>query len=117
MGSLRDYKHLDIDWNMTPEDAVTMYLEWGNNSWHAQHRPVTSKADFSNYFVVYAWDENPKVMLIRRNSEEAKELVSLDLPKDMGRRFLNSVSNLKGVYAPNEEVRTWLESQMKVRTT
>ncbi|KAB1443509.1 DVU0772 family protein [Pseudodesulfovibrio senegalensis] len=114
MGSLREYRNLDIDWNMTPEDAVTMYLEWGNNSWHADHRPVTSKADFSNYFVVYAWDDNPKVMLIRRNSEEARELVVLDLPEKIGRRFLESVSHLKGVYAPNQEVREWLETQMDV---
>lgn len=112
MGSLSEYKHLDIDWNMTPEDAVTMYLEWGNNAWHATHRPVTSKADFSNYFVVYAWEENPKVMLIRRNSEEAKELIVLDLPEQLAKAFLESVSHLKGVYAPTPEIRDWLQAQM-----
>lgn len=112
MGSLHDYRHLDIDWNMTPEDAVTMYLEWGNNSWRAQHQPVTSKADYSNYFVVYAWEEAPRVMLIRRNSEEAKELVSIELPRELADRFLESVSHLKGVYPPNDEIRGWLEDQL-----
>ena len=31
MGQLRAYKDLIIDWEMTPEDAVAIYLEWGNN--------------------------------------------------------------------------------------
>ena len=24
-----------IDWNLTPEMAVTLYLEWGNNDWRS----------------------------------------------------------------------------------
>jgi hypothetical protein len=112
MGSLRQYRNLEIDWNMTPWDAVTLYLEWGNNSWRADHQPVRSKADVSNYFVVYTWDEAPKAILVRRNSEEARELAEVVLPSDLGRKFLDSVGHLKGVYPPNEEVRGWLENQL-----
>lgn len=112
MGSLREYRDLEIDWSMTPWDAVTLYLEWGNNSWRADHQPVRSKADFSNYFVVYTWDKTPKAILVRRNSEEARELVNLELPADLGQKFLESVGNLKGVYPPNEEVKQWLENQL-----
>lgn len=54
MTNLLDYKTLDIDWDLTPEDAVTMYLEWGNNNWHADRPPVRSKTDESVYFVVDA---------------------------------------------------------------
>ena len=30
---IRDNRSLvnDINWDMTPEEAVTLYLEWGNN--------------------------------------------------------------------------------------
>jgi len=115
MGSLRDYRDLEIDWSMTPWDAVTLYLEWGNNSWRADHQPVRSKADFSNYFVVYTWDKTPRAILVRRNSEEAKELAQLELPEEMGRKFLDSVGGLKGVYPPNEEVRLWLEHELKAQ--
>ena len=115
MGSLQDYRNLDIDWNMTPEAAVTMYLEWGNNAWRAEHRPVTSKADTSTYFVVYAWDENPRLMLIRRNSEAAEELLDMELPTKLGQRFMDSVSHLKGVYPPNAEVREWIERELDAR--
>lgn len=113
MGSLQSYRDLEIDWNMTPWDAVTLYLEWGNNSWRADHQPVRSKADFSNYFVVYTWDKKPKAILVRRNSEEARELAELELPEDLGRKFLDSVGHLKGVYPPDQEVRSWLESQLR----
>jgi hypothetical protein len=73
---------------------------------------VRSKADYSNYFVVYTWDKNPKAILVSRNSEEARELAELELPEDLGRKFLESVGNLKGVYPPNSEVRQWLEGQL-----
>lgn len=112
MSNISEFRTLDIDWNMTPEDAVTLYLEWGNNSWHAEFPPVRSREDYSNYFVVYAWDDNPRAILIRRNSEEARELASLDLPHDMAERFMDSVANMHGVYPPNEEVRAWLERMM-----
>lgn len=112
MQTLEEHRKLDIDWTMTPEDAVTLYLEWGNNSWRAQHQPVRSKDDYSNYFVVYNWDETPRAILIRRNSEEAKELWSMDLPQGLAQDFQEEVGHLKGVYAPTPEVESWLKSQL-----
>ena len=48
-----------IDWDMTPEEAVTLYLEWGNNWSHG--RMVKSKKDVSYYFVIYTWINPPKL--------------------------------------------------------
>ncbi len=115
MNALNEYRNLEIDWNMTPWDAVTLYLEWGNNCWNGDsgvRQPVRSKEDYSNYFVVYTWDEVPRVILVRRNSEEARELVSMDLPEGLRERFLDDVGHLKGVFPPNEEVKTWLKNQL-----
>lgn len=112
MGSLRDYKNYDIDWEMTPEDAVMLYLEWGNHPWDGKFTPVTSKNDYTTYFTVYNWDEKPRVLLIRRNSEEARELLSIELPQHLAERFKESVGGLKGTYPVNTEIREWLESQM-----
>lgn len=111
MNNLSEYRNLEIDWDMTPEDAVTRYLEWGNNSWHARFQPVRSKDDYSNYFVVYNWDEHPRAILIRRNSEEARELWSRDLPPRLAADFREHVGGLRGVYPPTDEVRTWLRNQ------
>ena len=99
-----------IDWDMTPEEAVTLYLEWGNNWTHG--KMVKSKNDVSHYFVVNTWDEPAKIHLIRRNSEEAVELAVIDMPEKLREQFLESVAHNKGVYAINEDVKAWLEEQL-----
>ena len=97
-----------IDWDMTPEEAVTLYLEWGNN-WANGKRRIRSKTDVSYYFVVNTWEDPARIYLIRRNSEEAVELAVIDIPENLRKRFMASVFHLKGVYPVNEEIRAWLE--------
>ena len=103
----------DINWEMTPEEAVTLYLEWGNNWSHGKHL-VRSKNDVSHYFVVNTWDNPPRLYLIRRNSDEAKELAKIEIPVPLRDRFLAEVSYNKGVYAINEEMRAWLEEALGI---
>ena len=67
---------------------MTLYLEWGNNSWHAAHKPVTSKNDYSTYFVVNTWSGAPEVTLVRRNSEDAVELATFTLPDALAAEFM-----------------------------
>ena len=78
MPDLKDFALCNIDWNLTPEHAVTMYLEWGNNDWHAEYPPVRSKEDVSHYFVVDSWQDPPVVRLVRRNSERAERAHAAD---------------------------------------
>lgn len=100
-----------IDWDMTPEEAVTRYLEWGNNWSHGKDL-VRSKNDFSRYFVVNTWDTPARIYFIQRNSQAAVELAVIDMPDELRVRFLESVSHRKGVYAINEEIRAWLEEML-----
>ena len=103
-----------IDWTMTPEEAVTRYLEWGNNWTHGKNL-VRSKKDVAYYFVVNTWDDPPQIYLVKRNSEEAVELAAIDLPTPLRARFLKGISRSKGVYAINEEIRAWLEEMLNSR--
>ena len=100
-----------IDWDMTPEEAVTLYLEWGNNPANGRRR-ITSKNDVSYYFVVNTWKHPAKIYFIRRNSEEAVELATIYMPEELRNRFLESVGHLKGVYPVNDEVKAWLEEEL-----
>jgi hypothetical protein len=100
-----------IDWDMTPEEAVRLYLEWGNN-WAGGNYVIRSKDDVSHYFMVYAWDEKPIIFLIRRNSEEAVELATIEMPEDLIKRFLEKTGNLKGVYSIEGEIKDWLKQQL-----
>jgi hypothetical protein len=116
MGRLEAYSYLPIDWDMTPEDAVALYLEWGNN-WRKDGRfPVRSKSDVSYYFVVDTWGERPVVSLLRRNSEEVLELASLPLPRDLAKRFCQGLGAHRGVYGVTPEVRQWLERELDSET-
>jgi hypothetical protein len=99
-----------IDWDMTPEEAVTLYLEWGNNWSHG--RMVKSKKDVSYYFVIYTWINPPKVILIRRNSEEAVELGEFDIPGHLLQLFRKSVGQAKGVFAIEGAIKEWLMKEL-----
>jgi hypothetical protein len=103
-----------IDWDMTPEEAVRLYLEWGNN-WARGNYVIRSKDDVTYYFVVNTWKEKPVIYFIRRNSEEAVELAKIEMPDELNQRFLESVGHQKGVYGVEGEVRDWLQSQLNIQ--
>ncbi len=99
-----------ISWDMTPEDAVTMYLEWGNNPALGSNL-VKSKDDESYYFVINTWKE-PVIYLMRRNSEEAEELAVIRMPARIEKVFRAEYGKLKGVFAPEGEVKAWLQEEL-----
>lgn len=110
--SLSAFSGYPIDWDLSPETAVTLYLEWGNNDWRAPHPPVRSKNDVSLYFVVDAWKEPLTVRLVRRNSETAEDLVSIPLPEALAQAFREEYGDLKGVFEPLPEIKDWLRTQL-----
>jgi len=100
-----------IDWEMTPEEAVRLYLEWGNN-WARGNYVIRSKNDVSHYFVVNTWGAKPIIYFIRRNSDEAVELAEITMPERLKERFLESIGHNKGVYSIEGEVREWLQKEL-----
>ena len=113
MQELAPFAHLNIDWNLTPEHAVTMYLEWGNNDWHAEYPPVRSKTDVSRYFVVDTWGEAPMIRLVERNSEKAEDLVSIPLPEALLPEFRKENGTIRGIFTPTPEIKEWLKKAME----
>jgi hypothetical protein len=97
-----------INWDMTPEEAVRLYLEWGNNWARGDGYVIRSKDDFTTYFVVNCWSKPYYIYLIRRNSDEARELAKFELPA----RFEKEVCELKGVYALDPDVKAWLKGEL-----
>ncbi len=98
-----------IDWSMTPEKAVDMYLEWGAG-WTRGNDFVRSENDESYYFVVYDWESPPQVTLIRRNSREAEELAKIPVTQELFRASIEEGGFRPGVgvYPPNRELKQWL---------
>lgn len=100
-----------IDWEMSPEEAVRLYLEWGNN-WSRGYRMVRSREDASYYFVLNTWEEDPIVYLIRRSSEGAAELARLDIPEYLTTKMEKGYSGSKGVYAVDNDLKNWLKREL-----
>lgn len=97
-----------IDWDMTPENAVRIYLEWGNIYARGDKSVVRSKEDHTVYFVVNCWSEPYYIYLIKRNSQEALELARFELPE----RFKSPICRLKGVYPLEGELKEWLKKEL-----
>ena len=113
MTNLRQFSDLIIDWNLTPEHAVTMYLEWGNNDWNAEYPPVRSKADVSTYFVVDTWEASgPVIRLVQRNSEKASDLVSFPMPVELIPDFRQENGTIKGIFTPTPALKDWLKKEL-----
>ncbi len=98
-----------IDWNMTSEKAVDMYLEWGA-SWTRGNDFVRGGYDESYYFVIYDWETPPQVTLLRRDSKDVEELAKIPVDR---RLFLKSIEEGGkkagvGVYNPTKELKKWL---------
>jgi len=100
-----------IDWDMTPEEAVRLYLEWGNN-WARGNYVIRSKDDVTHYFVVNTWEKDPVIYLVRRNSDSAEELAAIRMPEDMKKRYLAENGRLKEVFAVSGEVKNWLRKEL-----
>lgn len=112
MAELKDFTVFDIDWDMTPEAAVTLYLEWGNNSWLGDRKPVRHAGDSTTYFVVDTWGAQPRLALVRRSHDRAEELLELPLPEHLRPDFMAEVGLNRGVYAPTDAVKDWLRGQL-----
>ena len=112
MKTLKDFALYTIDWDMTPEQAVTMYLEWGNNDWTAEYPPVRSKDDVSYYFVVDSWQNPPTIRLVRRNSENAEDLFTLPLEGELLKEWKKANGDWRGVGAPTPGIKKWLMAQL-----
>lgn len=112
MPSLKDFALYDIDWNLTPEHAVTMYLEWGNNDWHSEYPPVRSKDDVSHYFVVDSWNDPPVIRLVRRNSERADDLIVVPLPDSLLEDFRRAHGHWRGISEPTPGIKAWLKAEL-----
>ncbi|PLX49528.1 MAG: hypothetical protein C0613_07270 [Desulfobulbaceae bacterium] len=98
-----------IDWQMTPEKAVEMYLEWGTG-WVRGHDFVAGRNDESYYFVLFDW-EKPYVTLIRRTVEGAEELAKIAVPDELFEAAWRDDGSRPGgsVHRLNHDLKKYLE--------
>lgn len=115
LDDLKKDQHLvdAIDWDMTPEEAVRLYLEWGNN-WAGGNYVIRSRDDTAFYFVINTWKDTPIIYLVQRNSEEARDLAEIEIPEILRNRYIEQNGNAKGVYSIDGEIKEWLKKELEV---
>ena len=107
----------EINWDMVHEDAVTLHLEWGNNSFKdTLRRPVTRSNEYSIYFVVDTWGPEPKVVLMKMNNYGSQALCEKALPKDMAEAYLKQIGGIKGIHEITPEIKDWLHAEFEKET-
>lgn len=102
-----------VDWEMTPEEAIALHLEWG---------PLRSQAYYNSrdnenetvYFVINTWKKPPILTLIRRKGFDSEDLGNFRLPKNLEDDFMKEIGQYKGVYAVEGDVRDWLKKELDV---
>ena len=102
----------EVNWDMIHEDAVTLYLEWGNNNYRdAMRSPVTRSGEYSIYFAIDTWEE-PKVVLMRMNNYGSTVLCSKKIPADLAKDLAKELGGIKGILALTPPIREWLEKEL-----
>ncbi len=102
-----------INWEMTPEEAVRLYLEWGNN-WSRGYNMVRSKNDIATYFVLNTWEKDPVIYLIQRSSEGAIELARIEIPEELQKQIKTELHSYRGIFSVDDHIRKWLEKELDV---
>ena len=102
-----------INWQMTPEKAVEMFLEWGTG-WIRGHDFVSSSGDEAYYFVLYDWEQPAQVTLIHRTVEGAEELAKVPVPQELFERAWREDGKGAGatVHKLNSELISYLEKAL-----
>ena len=100
-----------VDWEMTPEEAIALHLEWGPLRGQAYYNSRDSNNE-TVYFVINTWKKHPLVSLVRRRGFDAEELITLRLPERLENAFMASSGKHKGVFAVEGEVKEWLQKEL-----
>ncbi len=102
-----------VDWEMTPEEAIALHLEWGP----LRSQKYYNSRDNDNetvYFIINTWNNPPNLTLVRRKGFDSEELGNFSLPKNLEREFMLETGRNKGVYAVDGKVRDWLKKELEV---
>ena len=101
-----------IDWSMTPEKAVDMYLEWGAG-WTRGNEFARSD-DQSIYFVIYDWETPPQVTMLRRSAKEVEELAKIPVEPDLIQESIEMFGYKAGVgvYPLSDKLKKWLSDKL-----
>jgi hypothetical protein len=102
-----------VDWDMTPEEAIALHLEWGP----LRSQTYYNSRDNNNetvYFVINTWKKQPALILVKRKGFDSEELGTFSLPKKLEKEFMEGLGKYKGVYAVEGNIKEWIKKELEV---
>jgi hypothetical protein len=100
-----------LNLEMTPERAVSLYLEWGS-SWAHGRDFVRSEHDVSCYLRLDAWTTPAKVLLVRQSMRDEEVIGEVEVPVELVARAVRSWGDKKGTYGLSEELKGWFQWEL-----
>ncbi|MDR2077088.1 MAG: PepSY-associated TM helix domain-containing protein [Desulfovibrio sp.] len=104
--------HLDIDWELTPEDAVLLHMEQDESHGHLFLPAVGRPEDSSRYFVVDTCYDPPVIRLQERSRVVLNALLTFPVPEALRPAVRARLGADRGTFAPPPEVLAWLRQAM-----
>jgi hypothetical protein len=104
--------HLDIDWDLTPEDAVQLHMEQDESLGHVLLPAVARPEDVSRYFVVDSCYNPPVIRLQERTRVVLNALLAFPVPEALLPAVRRDLGNRRGTFAPPPEILDWLRETM-----
>ena len=111
MDVLAPVAHLEIDWELTPDEAVVMYMEQPDCG-YSLFPGAAPEDSVSRYFVLDTWERVPVLRLLERNREVLKQLVMFPLPEEFMPAVQKKLGLSRGMFPPPAEVLAWLKQCM-----
>lgn len=115
LDELREDRELvnSINWDMAPEEAISLHLEWGPLRDQSYYNSRDSENE-TVYFIISTWEEVPTLYLVKRKGFASDYNPIMELPERFRKDFMSDMGQFKGIYAPNNYIRMWLESELLV---
>lgn len=98
----------EIQWEMTPEEAIALHLEWGPLRNQAYYNSRDSENE-TIYFIINTWKSEPQLQLVKRKGFDMETIGKFKLP----RRLQEFYGGLKGVFTPDKATIVWIKDQLK----
>ncbi|MDR2160598.1 MAG: hypothetical protein LBO77_00410 [Desulfovibrio sp.] len=102
----------DIDWELTPEDAVQLHMAQDENRGLALLPVLARPQDPSRYFVVDTFENPPVIRLQERSQDMLNALLAFPVPEVLLPAVRNCLGNRRGTFAPPPGVLDWLRAAM-----
>ena len=96
-----------IDWDLTPDEAVARYMEWGNN-WNRGLNHAKACSEEAAYFKIDAREDPPKLLLVKHSHHDYEIIDEVEAPVHLIRQAVGEAACEEGTCGINEVLRAWL---------